>query len=195
MNVTTLLALALGVLSWTFLEYVFHRWLGHRWKKNFFGVEHTRHHSQGDYFAPGWKKGAAALAFVAILVGPAMWIGGVVDGAVFTLGLAGLYLTYEWLHRRDHTHAGFGFYGRWARRHHFYHHFVDPSKNHGVTTPIWDLVFGTYKTPTKIVVPEKLKMRWLTQENGDVWPEFADRYAIRRRKTPKAQASPDASLS
>lgn len=188
MIATTLFALTLGALLWTFLEYVFHRWLGHRWKKNIFGKEHTRHHSQGDYFAPAWKKAGAALIFVGVLSGPAVWLAGLVHGSAFTFGFASFYLAYEWLHLRDHTHAGIGFYGRWARRHHFYHHFGDPSKNHGVTSPIWDLVFRTYKTPTKIVVPEKLKMRWLTQDSGEVWPQFAEHYAIRRRK--RAPAKP-----
>lgn len=192
MIATTLLALALGAFLWTFLEYVFHRWLGHRWKKNIFGKEHTRHHSQGDYFAPAWKKAGAALIFVGVMAGPAVWIAGFVHGGAFTVGFAGFYLTYEWLHRRDHTHAGIGFYGRWARRHHFYHHFGDPSKNHGVTSPIWDVVFGTYATPTKIIVPEKLKMRWLTQDSGEVWPEFAEQYEIRRRK--RAPAKPGQSF-
>ena len=53
-----ILALVLGVFSWTFLEYVVHRWLGHdsRFRPNFFASEHTRHHSQGNYFAPAVKK-------------------------------------------------------------------------------------------------------------------------------------------
>lgn len=40
--------------------------------------------------------------------------------------LVGAYVSYEVMHRRKHTHPGFGPYGRYTRRHHFYHHFVDP---------------------------------------------------------------------
>jgi len=76
---------------------------------------------------------------------------------------------------------GVGFYGRWARRHHFYHHFHDPKVNHGVTSPIWDIVFGTYHKPDVIRVPEKLKMVWLCDETGEVKEPFRAQYELRRR--------------
>lgn len=180
--VSTLLAALLGAFTWTFLEYCIHRWLGHKHRGNVFGVEHTRHHSQGDYFAPSWKKGLAALAAALLVIGPAVFVMGGVPGVAYTAGLIGFYLYYEALHRREHTHAGIGPYGRWARRHHFFHHFSDPSKNHGVTSPIWDFVFDTYARPELIAVPEKLKMRWLTDENGDVLDAYAQHYEVRRRK-------------
>ena len=46
-----------GVVSWSLLEYVIHRWLGHdgRFRGNPFGVEHVRHHAEGNYFAPTVK--------------------------------------------------------------------------------------------------------------------------------------------
>lgn len=175
-------AFFLGALCWTFLEYVFHRWLGHQFRGNFFCDEHTRHHSQGDYFAPTWKKVAAALLTSAVVSVPAMTLCGTEPGAAFTAGLLSLYIGYEWLHRRQHTHAGIGAYGRWARRHHFHHHFCDPRTNHGVTSPLWDLVFGTYAPVSSIAVPERLTMRWLTDDAGDVLPALARTYSIRRRR-------------
>jgi hypothetical protein len=36
-----------------------------------------------------------------------------------------------------------GWYGRWARGHHFHHHFVDARVNYGVTSPVWDVVLRT----------------------------------------------------
>ncbi len=61
---TALLAALAGALTWSFMEYCIHRWLGHdrRFIKNPFGSEHTAHHSQGDYFAPTWKKALVTLA-------------------------------------------------------------------------------------------------------------------------------------
>ena len=82
-------------------------------------------------------------------------------------------------HRGVGAHTGVGRYGRWARRHHFHHHFVDPKTNHGVTTPLWDLVFRTYRTPEVIPVPAKLCMRWLLDDAGAVRAEHADRYQLR----------------
>ncbi len=170
-----------GAFTWSFLEYCIHRWLGHKHRRNPFAAEHIRHHSQGDYFAPAWKKVVVALMTTGVVLLPAAVIGGLSFGAAYTVGLVGFYLFYEVLHRRLHTHAGTPRYGRWVRRHHFYHHFVDPSKNHGVTSPVWDVLFGTYTRPGLILVPEKLKMRWLTGEDGEVRAPFATDYRLRRR--------------
>lgn len=170
-----------GVLTWTLLEYLIHRWMGHdrRFRNSPFGVEHVRHHVEGDYFAPTWKK-LGVVAVVAVIVGvPSIAIGGA-TGAAYLGGLLAFYGVYEWLHRREHTHAGIGPYGRWARRHHFHHHFVDGRRNHGVTSPIWDLVFGTYERPTTIRVPRKLCMAWLLDpETLDVRAAHARTYQLR----------------
>ncbi len=81
------------------------------------------------------------------------------------------------LHRREHTHAGFGWYGRWSRRHHFAHHYSDARFNHGVTTPLWDLVFRTYRPVHTIRVPAKFVMPWLKDPaTGQVRPEFAQTF-------------------
>lgn len=177
------LGLGLGIVTWSFLEYCIHRWLGHdrRFRGNIFGQEHTRHHSQGDYFAPTWKKLIAALAALGVLGVPAYLLTGM-PGVWFSVGLIGFYGFYEVLHRREHTHRGIGAYGRWARRHHFFHHFVDPRSNHGVTSPIWDFVFGTHRAPEVIPVPEKLKMIWLTDETGDVCADLTPFYRLRRAR-------------
>jgi sterol desaturase/sphingolipid hydroxylase (fatty acid hydroxylase superfamily) len=188
---TIALAALLGAFTWSFLEYCIHRWAGHdrRFRKNIFAKEHIRHHSQGDYFAPAYKKGAAFLLALAVVSPPAIAIAGIGPGIAYALGLAGFYLYYEALHRLEHVHAGVGPYGRWARRHHFHHHFVDPSVNHGVTSPIWDLVFGTYRKPSVIEVPEKLAMRWLTDPaSGDVRPELRESYALRSRGSRKKRS-------
>ncbi|MCA9611534.1 MAG: sterol desaturase family protein, partial [Myxococcales bacterium] len=165
--------------------YCIHRWLGHhaKFRPNPFAKEHIRHHSQGDYFAPTLKKMGAALVALALVTPPAILVAGVELGVVYALGLVGFYGVYEVLHRREHTSRGFGAYGRWARRHHFWHHFGDSSKNHGVTSPIWDFVFGTYQAPGVIVVPERLKMQWLTDpETGDVFSDLQAWYSLRRRR-------------
>ena len=182
MTSTMPLAAVAGAATWTLLEYVIHRWLGHhpRLRGNPFGVEHVRHHSEGNYFAPNLKKAAAA-GLVAIVVGaPAALLAGA-PGVAFVAGLLVMYVGYEVMHRREHTHAGLGRYGRWARRHHFHHHFVDPRTNHGVTTPLWDLVFGTYRRPDVIPVPARLCMAWLLDDRGAIRAEHAGSYRLRGR--------------
>ncbi len=187
--ITLPLAIFAGVMTWSFLEYWVHRGLGHERTKNVFGREHTAHHSRGDYFAPWWKKGGAAVLVVAAVAPPAVLLAGWVLGMAYTGGLVGFYLCYELLHRLEHVWRGVGPYARWARRHHFMHHFHDPRINHGVTSPLWDFVFGTYKRPGLILVPEKLKMRWLCDpQTGDVWEDLQGSYALRRIKKKKRVA-------
>jgi sterol desaturase/sphingolipid hydroxylase (fatty acid hydroxylase superfamily) len=174
-------AALLGVLTWTFLEYVIHRFGGHdaRFRPNPFAAEHVRHHGQGDYFAPTWKKVLAALSLGALLAPALSWLVGPALGLSYVAGLLGFYGVYEVLHRREHTHAGVGAYGRWARLHHFAHHYSDAACNHGVTTPLWDFVFGTYKPVKQVRVPRRFLMSWLRDPaTGGVRPELADRYAV-----------------
>jgi sterol desaturase/sphingolipid hydroxylase (fatty acid hydroxylase superfamily) len=180
-----IVAIVSGVLTWTLLEYLIHRWMGHdrRFKRTPFGVEHIRHHIEGNYFAPTWKKVIAAAFIVAVLSGPAIAIAGAANGLAYVAGLITFYATYELLHRREHTHAGIGPYGRFVRRHHFHHHFVDGRTNHGVTTPLWDLVFGTYQRPTIIPVPRRLCMEWLLDPStDDVRVEHAGTYRLKPTK-------------
>jgi sterol desaturase/sphingolipid hydroxylase (fatty acid hydroxylase superfamily) len=176
-----IVAALLGVLTWTLLEYMIHRWMGHdrRFRKTPFGVEHVRHHIEGNYFAPTWKKLIAAAVFAIVAGLPAVALAGVPAGLAYVGGLVAFYGAYEVLHRREHTHAGIGWYGRFVRRHHFHHHFVDGRTNHGVTSPLWDVVFGTYQRPTIIRVPSKLCMSWLRAPDGGIRAEHAAVYQLR----------------
>lgn len=177
-----LFAVGLGIVTWTFLEYVIHRWMGHdrRFKKTPFGVEHIRHHVEGNYFAPTYKKVLVAAIVGPVVAVPAVAVAGWVNGLAYVAGFLCFYALYEVLHRREHTHAGVSGYGRFLRRHHFHHHFVDGRKNHGVTTPIWDFVFGTYEHASQIRVPRKLCMQWLIDPaTGDVHAAYARTYSLR----------------
>ena len=122
-----IIAFGLGVMTWSFLEYAIHRWLGHfkRFQPNFFSKEHLQHHSKGNYFAPLKKKMLmVGIGFKVSL--PIAWlIFGFQLGTAWLSGLFLMYLTYEWVHWRFHNHEGIGVYGRYLRRHHFFHHFEE----------------------------------------------------------------------
>ena len=182
----TEIALALaGAFTWSFLEYFIHRWLGHHrsFRPNFFAAEHTRHHSEGGYFSPAWKKVLSALVVTPLIGAPLALVFGLSLAAPYTLGLVLSYLGYEWFHNRAHVNRGFTRYGRYQRQHHFHHHFVNPKTNHGVTSPLWDWVFGTFEVPQRITVPERLQMAWLSDPSTeDVWTELQPYYALRRAK-------------
>jgi sterol desaturase/sphingolipid hydroxylase (fatty acid hydroxylase superfamily) len=176
-----LLPLVAGVVTWSLLEYFIHRFLGHepKLRPNLFATEHIRHHSEGNYFAEWWKKLLAAAAFVALVSWPVIALMGATSGLAYLSGLMGFYAFYEVLHRREHTCAGFGAYGRWARGHHFAHHYSDTRFNHGVTSPLWDVVFRTYRPVQTIRVPRKFVMPWLKDPlTGEVRADFADRFVV-----------------
>lgn len=176
-----------GVLSWTLAEYLLHRFLGHdrRTGRNPFKDEHTRHHSEGDYFAPGLKKALVAGAALTVVFPLAAVVAGAAVGAAFAASFVSMYAAYELVHRRLHTHRGIGAWGRHLRRHHFHHHFVNPRANHGVTSPLWDFVFGTAERPARVRVPAKLCMGWLVDPStGAVHADLARDYELTRSPDP-----------
>lgn len=180
----TIISLISGIFTWTFLEYVIHRFIGHKKKTdNPITQEHKHHHSQFDYFAPAWKKLVMALLVLGVSTLLVGWPLGWVMGFFYSLGITGMYLVYEALHKRAHTHAPLNLYGRWLRMHHFYHHFRSPKHNHGVTSPIWDMVFGTHKKVDQVTVPGRgVPLKWLFNAEGEILPQFQEDYKIAGRR-------------
>jgi sterol desaturase/sphingolipid hydroxylase (fatty acid hydroxylase superfamily) len=177
--VASLVAAVLGGAGWTLLEYVLHRFVFHGASATRLGArEHRRHHAQVDYFAPWWKKALAALAATAVMLPIAIILTTAMLGLSFTGGFIGMYLLYEVLHRRAHTRPPRGRYGRWRRRNHFAHHFVDPRRGQGVTTPFWDRVFRTPLPVEKVPVPRRLAMPWLVDADGEIASAYANDYEL-----------------
>lgn len=177
-----LLALVVGALGWTITEYWLHRGWGHRGDaKNPFSVEHLAHHADVSYFAPTYKK-VIVTAVVGTVMGSGLFLLFGQPGLAGALGFMAMYVTYEVIHRRLHTHAGRGRYGRWARRHHLYHHYRRPKLNHGVTSPIWDFVFGTLEVPDIVKVPRRNALAWMLDAEGELIPELADDFELIGRK-------------
>lgn len=185
------LSLLAGVISWSFAEYALHNWVGHVAKgKNEFSREHLRHHAQKDYFAPTFKKWLLALP---VLIGAGFFahlFAGPVYGSVYALGFGLTWLGYEQLHYRLHTVPPRGPLSRFLRRHHFAHHFQNPHKNHGVTSPLWDWVFGSF-IPAKgpLVVPRSHAMDWLLDLQGQIKLEFAQDYQLKVYARPPSTQS------
>lgn len=176
---TSLLAAGLGAAGWTLSEYLLHRFSFHGASAKGNGAkEHRQHHAQVDYFAPTWQKALATVPVTALMLPLSVWVAGVPTGVAFTAGYLGMYVLYEFLHRRAHTHPPRGRYGRWLRRNHFAHHFMDPRLAQGVTTPFWDRVFGTRLEVEKVRVPRRLAMPWLVDAQGELLPAYADDYEL-----------------
>lgn len=198
-SLALLLAFGLGAFGWTLTEYGLHRFVFHGASASRLGAhEHRKHHAEVDYFAPWWQKALAAVAAVGLIAPVSIAVAGAVQGASFTLGFVAMYLVYEVLHRRAHTRPPRGPYGRWRRRNHFAHHFADPRLAQGVTTPIWDAVFGTRLHVDTVRVPRRLAMPWLVDAAGALRPEHAGDYVLigsARRDARSREADREAAMA
>lgn len=160
-------AFVLGFVLWPVLEYSLHRILAHTVSfRNKFKTEHLKHHAQRDYFAAGADKLFAAVPSATALFLAAWAAAGAAAAAAFTIGFLACYMFYEWVHKRFHTHAPPHALGLRLRKHHFIHHFADPRSNHGVTTTLFDHVFGTFKTAEHVVIPRAFVPLWMFEPGG-----------------------------
>jgi 4-hydroxysphinganine ceramide fatty acyl 2-hydroxylase len=176
MNLIT--AFITGMVLWTFLEYVMHRFLGHVHKgKNFFKSEHLQHHARYNYFAPAYKKALLALVVNSILFALLQLVTTPAVAIMFLLGFSGMYMLYEATHYRFHVRGPIAQPFIVLRKHHFYHHFHNPKKNHGVTTRFWDRVFGTFVPVEKVRVPRQMAMQWLLEEE-EVKPIYTPHFYL-----------------
>lgn len=148
-----LIVVPLGVFYWTFLEYVLHRWVFH-WEPTRPAMKrlrsvfppHRAHHTH-----PDRARGAAMLdwRYVAIL-SPLYTAALCVTplSAQYALALnAGLligYFAYEFVHAACHRSPMRGPFLTQVRRFHAIHDLRDETVNFGVTSTIWDYVFGTH---------------------------------------------------
>jgi len=130
-----------GLLVFTLVEYVFHRWIFHgSCPVKQFEEGHARHHVDplGDDALPFFLPPAILLVLsglfcIAMPAGYALLL-----AAAVGLG----YACYGTGHYIIHTVRFRHPVGRkWAARHHIHHH--HPDRNFGVTTPLWDIVLGT----------------------------------------------------
>ncbi len=129
---------AAGLLAWTMIEYLLHRLAFHGF------APHSEHHAvptdPAFIVAPLWLSlSAAALLFGVFSLATRSWSA----GATVVAGVIAGYLAYEAIHLRIHSPAPGGVVLRALRKHHYYHHFASDQVCYGVTSPLWDWVFGS----------------------------------------------------
>jgi sterol desaturase/sphingolipid hydroxylase (fatty acid hydroxylase superfamily) len=139
-----------GLGFWTLLEYALHRWVFHfepdpasEFQKDLsflvHGVHHAWPHDPDRLVMPPVAAGVLALlvgAPLRLALGPHAFPG-------FFAGLLVGYLWYDLTHYAVHQLKPRTALGEAQRRYHYLHHFKTPDRRYGVTTPVWDLVFGT----------------------------------------------------
>jgi sterol desaturase/sphingolipid hydroxylase (fatty acid hydroxylase superfamily) len=130
-----------GLASWTLIEYLLHRVLFHH--APILSRIHELHHNalQDLIGTPAWVSALIGLILVA---GPLCAMLGINFGIAATTGLATGYLWYVFVHyATHHWRSRRNSYLYRARLRHARHHHLSHSGNFGVTTSVWDDVFGT----------------------------------------------------
>jgi sterol desaturase/sphingolipid hydroxylase (fatty acid hydroxylase superfamily) len=137
----------IGVLTWTLLEYVIHRYVFHYEPKTRLGkllhfIMHGVHH---DY-----PNDATRLVMPPIISVPLAVIFYVVFfltlGRFAPAALAGFgfgYVCYDTIHYATHHFAMKRGVWKWLKQYHLRHHYHDDQAGYGVSSPLWDYVFKT----------------------------------------------------
>lgn len=137
-----------GILTWSITEYWVHRIPFHYPAKSAFGkrvvfLYHGVHHAAPNdktrlVMPPaGGVLVMVVLWFLFAQVIPAPWLQPFF--AFFILG----YLIYDYLHYATHHFRMKSPMMAALTRHHLKHHFASDKTNFGVSSPLWDWVFGT----------------------------------------------------
>jgi 4-hydroxysphinganine ceramide fatty acyl 2-hydroxylase len=146
-GIATFLGLsALGLFVWSFVEYIMHRFVFHYVPKNKFGLRmhfifHGVHH---DYPSDAKRLVLPPSVSIPLATGfyflfnailPLHYVYGFFPA--FILG----YLFYDISHYAIHHFNFKGSIWKKIKQHHMLHHYQDPDKGYGVSSPFWDKIF------------------------------------------------------
>ena len=137
-----------GLFIWTLTEYLLHRFVFHyaprsQWGKKIHFLMHGVHHdypndSKRLVMPPSVSIPLATLFFVVFtILLPGPFVGPFFAGFIFG------YICYDEIHYATHHAPMKGKVGLFLKHHHVRHHYLDNGRGFGVSTPIWDYVFGT----------------------------------------------------
>jgi sterol desaturase/sphingolipid hydroxylase (fatty acid hydroxylase superfamily) len=141
----------IGILVWSLLEYGLHRFLFHvriplrdPHLRDVVNSSHLLHHAMPRDREKVLVRPTFGLVISVILYGVLYALTrSPLSTAAILAGIWTGFLYYETVHYRVHfSLAGSGLVAR-QRKTHFYHHFTNNKRCFGVTTPLWDYVFGT----------------------------------------------------
>lgn len=136
-----------GLFSWTFAEYMMHRFLYHKLKDAtyntgiqylFHGIHHRHPHDKSRLILPPIPSLIMGFIFFCIfylLMNKYAFI--------FLPGFAIGYSIYMTIHYATHILPPPNNVFKYIWTHHNIHHYQQHDKAFGVTTPFWDYIFGT----------------------------------------------------
>ena len=140
------LLVLLGLFVYSFMEYVFHRWVFHGPLQQPMARGHALHHAAplGYDSLPFFLPALVLFGVVALctLVAPAPDVWLVASGIAF--GYVAYGVAHFMIHQRRFRNLRLR---RWAAHHHIHHY--HPGYNFGVTTSLWDALLRTRYVPRR----------------------------------------------
>ncbi len=139
---------AAGFVSWTFAEYTLHRFVFHfqpnsKIQERLQYILHGLHHDDPIDPTRLVMPPALAVIFSAILYSLFRYaLGPVLVEPFFAAFLVG-YLCYDYIHYYVHHFTPTTKIGKFLKQSHMMHHYVSHESRWGVSSPLWDYVFGT----------------------------------------------------
>jgi sterol desaturase/sphingolipid hydroxylase (fatty acid hydroxylase superfamily) len=145
----------LGLFIWTLTEYLLHRFIFHfpainAFTARFVYTTHGLHHDDPVDPTRLVMPPFASVILAILLYGFFRWVFGPVYVNPFFASFLVGYLCYDYTHYAVHHFTPRTRYGKWVKQNHMAHHFVNPNARWGVSSPLWDHVFGTYEEAKQV---------------------------------------------
>jgi len=142
-----------GLFIWTLTEYSLHRWVFHYQPttdlgKNLHFLMHGVHHDYPQDHTRLVMPPPVSIPLAAAFGLAFSLLFGAQYEAIFAGFLVG-YVIYDTTHYATHHWKMQSPVGRFLREYHLRHHFRDDDLGYGVSSPLWDYVFGTVATRTR----------------------------------------------
>jgi 4-hydroxysphinganine ceramide fatty acyl 2-hydroxylase len=137
----------LGILLWTLIEYLIHRYVFHyqpktRWGKRLHYVIHGVHHDYPNDARRLVMPPVVSIPLAFLFYGLFLLVFRGLTPPVFA-GLVFGYVCYDMLHYATHHLAMKRGTWLWLKQYHLRHHFKDDHVGYGISSPLWDYVFRT----------------------------------------------------
>ena len=137
-----------GIFVWSFIEYVLHKYIFHFDAKSEFGkkihfIFHGVHHDYPSDSRRLVMPPSVSIPLAALFYFIFMYLVGGVYVLPFFSGFIIGYLFYDLTHYAIHHFNMHNKFWLEIKNHHMLHHYHDQDKGYGVSSPLWDLVFGS----------------------------------------------------
>jgi sterol desaturase/sphingolipid hydroxylase (fatty acid hydroxylase superfamily) len=146
---------AAGLFVWTLVEYLLHRFVFHflpegRFQERIQFLIHGLHHADPVDPTRLVMPPAASIILAVILFSTFRALLGAAPVEPFFAGFLLGYLCYDYIHFCVHFYQPRTRVGRALKQNHMIHHFVSHNSRWGVSSPLWDYVFGTLSEPKRV---------------------------------------------